>query len=311
MNIFDDLISRSNLNGFKIIKTDYIPEKQQIIQLKIKQNSELFFEVLDLKNRIIREILLDEKICFTPYSRIEFHPVDEDNFYLSAGSWHLKINSDGKIALRKPKQFESVHILKNYIFREDLTLTDLKDFKEYDLTKFFDENFDEYEFMYFYYEGRSEFFSSSDSNILTVTLYCKDRDDPKFLHVVLNIHSHDHIDILYSEKIDQLGHHYVINENLQELAFENYLADDKNLCIRKLSNGSFNHSKSIKIEDFSELIFFNDEKFILLFDEKIEIWERNENGLLKSIPIDRESSYKLAKNILFYIKDTKLNYIEF
>lgn len=316
MNTINDLISRSNISGFRIIKIDYIPEKQQITLLKENQYSEIFIEILDIENNIIKEILLDEKIYVRPYERIEFHSIDEENFYLSINSWHFKINYNGKIILKKQLDNElgylnNKHVLKNYIFREDLTLIDLKDFKEYDLTNFFDDNFDEYDFTFFYFEGRYELYSSSDNNILTITLYCKDREDPKVLHCVLRINSFENIDILLADKIDQLGCYYTLNENLHELAYETYFTDDENLYIREISKENFKRSQSFVIDKDAKLIFLNDHKFILLYDEKIEIWERHENRLLKSIPIDHGSSYKLAKNILFCIKDKKLNYIEF
>lgn len=316
MNTIDDLISKSNLNGFKIIKIDYISEKQQIVLLKVKQNSELFIEILDIENNIRKEILLDEKIYVRPYASVEFHAIDEESFYLGFDSWHFKINSDGKIVLKKQLDnklgyLNNTHILKNYIFREDLTLIDLKDFKEYSLIKFFTESFREYEFIYFYYEDRYELFSSSDSNIITITLYCKDRDNPKFLHCVLKINSFDNINILLADKIDQLGCYYILSENLHELAYETYFPEDENLYIREISKENFKNPKSFTIDKLAELIFFDDHQFILFYDEKIEFRERHQNNLLKSIAIDQESSYKLTKNILFYIKDTKLNYIEF
>lgn len=316
MNTVDSLIAKSNLSGFKIIKTDYISEKQQIVILKVKQNSELFIEILDIKNDLIKEISLNEKIYVRPYERIEFHSIDNNNFYLGCDSWHFIINCDGKVVLKKQLDNElgylnNTHLLKNYIFREDLTLIDLKDFKEYNLTDFFDENFDEYDFTFFYFEGRYGLYSSSDNNILTISIYCKDREDPKVLHCVLKINSFENIDILLAEKIDQLGCYYTLSENLHELAYETYFTDDEYWYIREISEENFKRSTSFVTDKNTNLIFFNDENYILLYDEKIELRNRHENNLLKSIAIDHESSYKLAKNILFYIKDSKLNYIEF
>ncbi|GEN74389.1 hypothetical protein [Chryseobacterium hagamense] len=261
MNTLNDLISKSNLNGFKIKKIDYISEKQQIILIKEKQDSEVFIEILDVENNIRKEVLLDEKIYLTPYERIEFHAIDQESFYLSINSWHFKINSDGKTVLKKqldnePDYLNHKHILKNYIFREDLTLIDLEDFKEYDLTIFFDENFDEYDFTYFYFEDRYGLYSSSDNNILTITLYCKDRENPNVLHCVLKINSFDNIDILLADKIDQLGCYYIISENLHELAYETYFPEDENLYIREISKENFKRSKSFVIDKLAELIFF-------------------------------------------------------
>lgn len=316
MSNIENLISQSNSNNFKIIKLDYIPERQQIILLKTKQNLELFIEVLNLKTNDIKEISLNEKIYAKPYGRIEFHSIDDENFYLSADSLHFKINSNGEIILKdrldsKISSLNHKHVLKNYIFREDLALIDLKDFKEYDLTNFFNDNFDEYDFIYFYYDDRYELFSSSGNNILTITLYCKDLDDPKFLHCVLKINSFENIDILFADKIDQLGCYYILSENSHELAYETYFPEDENLYIRELSKENFKESKSCMIDKNAQLIFLNNHQLILLYDEKIEILERYSNNLLKSISIDQDSPYKIKKDMLLYVKDAKLNYTEF
>ncbi|WP_344827672.1 hypothetical protein [Chryseobacterium ginsenosidimutans] len=295
---------------------DYIPERQQIILLKTKQNLELFIEVLNLKTNDIKEISLNEKIYAKPYGRIEFHSIDDENFYLSADSLHFKINSNGEIILKdqldsKISSLNHKHVLKNYIFREDLELIDLKDLKKYNLTGFFDDHFDQYDFIYFYFDDRYSIFSSSNEDIVIIIVYCKDGDDPKCFHCILKIESPENIRVLFVDKIDDLGKYYVISKNLSELAYQKHFLDDDNVYVRKLSIEKFKEPESFAIDNNAELIFFNAHQFILLYDEKIEILERYSNNLLKSISIDQDSPYKIKKDMLLYVKDVKLNYTEF
>ncbi len=316
MNNIDHLISKSNTNNLKVIALDYNPEIQQIFLLKAKQDLELFIEILDLKTNKTKQILLDEKVCARPYGRINFHAVNKENFYLSVDFSHLKININGEIVLKDQldgtiSSLNKKHVLKNYIFREDLVLIDFTDFKEHNLSDFFDDNFDEYDFNYFYFDDRYSIFSSPDNNILTVILYCKDRDHPKCFHCILEIESPEKINVLFVDKIDDLGQYYVISESLSELAYQKYFTDDDNVYIRKLSGENFKNSENFIIDKSAEFIFFDDHQFLLLYDEKIEIYKRSDISLLRSISIDQSAPYKIKKDILFYIKDAKLNYTEF
>lgn len=337
MNDVNELISESNKYNLEILKIKSIPDTQNIALLKTNQDSEYFIEILDFENNSIKKIVINNKIS----SITEFHPIDDEFIYLYCNYKHnenfyshLKINFEGEIIFYKKFVKENYssyhnHNLKNYIFREDMVLLDLSNFEEYKLFDFFSDNFDEdLGFTYIYFtEQRYKIFTLPDDNILGIEIFDKDGDEPRFYYFILKIESADKIRIKFIGNIEDCGE-YTFSNNSKELAYiSSYYKTSGILQIRELSNEKFNNSKQLNINnsiekeyylngkkmtfvDFEKIIYFDEEKIILNYVTEMKIYSRENEVLLNSAFIDKNSSYLVKNNTLFFIKNSKLSYFK-
>jgi hypothetical protein len=318
MSNINEIISKSNLSNFKILKVKTIPKTQNIVLLKTNQKFEILFEILDFENNIIKQILLDKKLT----KIYNFHPIDLENFYLSCdyngiSNCQLKVNSNGKIIYQK--QFEakyydanSMHILKNYIFREDMVLLNLENFEEHKLINFFINKFDEdYNFTYLYFsEQRYETFTLPDDNILGFEICDKDGNQPRFYFIILKIISPTNINIIFSGKIEDCGYYYTLNKNSKEFAYRSRLyKNENNVQIRQFSLDNFQNAEVLTKDKSSKIEYFDERIIIFKKDNILEIFDRQSDISLKFIEIDEFSSFVFKNSLLFYIKNKQLNFI--
>ena len=327
MSNINELISKSNIPNFQILKLKSIPKTQNIILLKTNQKNEILIEILDFENNNIKQIFLDEKLT----KIYDFHPIDLVNFHINCdyngnSNCQIKVNSCGKIIFKK--QFEAEHfalnfkhILKNYIFREDMVLLDLDNFEEYNITDFFIDNFDdEYSFNYLYFEHRYDIFTLPDDNIIGFEIYDKDYIsnkiydidgiERKFYFIILKIISPTNINIIFSGKIDDCGFNYTINKNFKEIAYRSSLyKNDDNIQIRQFSLDNFLNAEILTKDKSSKIEYFDERIIIFKKDNILEIFDRKIDNSLKFIEIDEFSSFIFKNSLLFYVKNYQLNFI--
>lgn len=345
MESLQELIAKSN-NSETILQIEYSKNGQKIILLKSKENLELFIEILDLKNNSIKEILLHEKMYVTSAYAINaalfidnykanpditlisvrhFHAIDEETFYLNVlvnrqDYKNLKINIKGEVFHLptfdniKHNEYSSSnkkHILKDFIFREDMILIDLNDCKERNLYEFISESFDnddDLSFTYLYFtEDRYTIFTFPDKNIIGFEIYDKDGDEPKFSYYILKIESLENIKIMFVGKSYNSGHYYVLSEDSNEFAYRRQHYDDENnIIIRELSD-NFHHSEIHREIIDEEIVYLNKRKVVLQKQNELQILDRQTENL-RTILIDYSSSYEIKDYNLFYIKGFKLKF---
>lgn len=334
MNNINELITKSNAANLKTLKLKYSLDLECLFLLKMNPlDSILLIEILDFKNNIIKHILLDNKISNVR----DFHSIDTEYLYINAdynGSYnfHLKINSKGETIFYKKfnTEFYSLNdkiTLKNFLFREDMKLLSLEDFQEYNLFDFLRDNFDDnFDFTYLYFvEGRYEIFSSPDDNILGFEIYDKDGDEPRFYFIILKIISQTEINIIFSGKIEDCGYNYSLNKNMKEIAYRSSYFSNDILKIRELSKESFSDFEQLDIEKniknkfgnfIEKILYFDQEKIILLYPTDIEIYDRiniynrKNSKLINTISIDKGTLCQVMNEKMFFIKDLKINYLD-
>lgn len=334
MSNINELISKSNISNLKILKLKKYTEIECLFLLKINPlDSNILIEILDFKNNKIKHILLDKKI-----SNIrDFHPIDLEYLYLNAdyngdSDCHLKINLNGQIIFQKKFDTEIYAlnykvILKNFLFREDMKLLNLEDFQEYNLYNFISDNFDDdFNFTYLYFsEDRYEIFSLPDDNILGFEIYDKDGNEPRFYFIILKIISQTEINTIFSGKIEDCGHNYSLSKNIKEIAYRSSYYSSDILKIREISKEKFGNFEQLDIEKnfenkfgnfIEEIIYFDEEKIMLLYPtdreiyDRIKIYNRKNSKLIDTISIDRGTLYQVMDEKMFFIKDSKINYLE-
>ena len=332
MSNINELISKSNLSDLKILKLKSCPELECLFLLKkYPLESNLFIEILDFKKNNIKHIVLDNNISNVK----NFHPTDSEYLYINAdyngnSDCHLKINSNGKIIFYRNFDTNNYsshnHILKNYIFRDDLVLLNLKDFKEHNLYNFFADNFQKYDFTYLYFsEGRYEIFTSQDENVLGFEIYDKDGDEPRFNFIILKIISQTEINIIFSGKIEDCGYNYLLNKNITEIVYRSSYYSSNILKIREISKDKFGNFEQLNIEKnienkfgnfIEEIMYLDEEKIMLLYPTDIEIYDRikiynrKNSKLIDTIFIDIGTLCQVMNKKMFFIKDSKINYLE-
>ncbi len=335
MNDLNDFISKINTLEDKILAIKSIPEKDSIILLKTDLlKSKLFIEILDLNNAKSKHIVLNPMIS----NIISFHPIDLENFYINGSyngdsDYHLKIGVDGNVLYHKKfdTEIRSINhkiVLKDFIFREDLKLLDFKDFEEYDLEEFMINHFqDKYDFTYLYFsESRYKTFSLPNNNILGLEIYNKDGDAPRMYFIILRFHSPTNINIQFDGKIDDCSNSYLLSQNAQEIVYRStwYLSDGS-LKSRKLSPKEFKYFENLNLSrerntnnNFEEEVIYFDEKIIMILYSNdfekyntIEVYDRKDLEFVKNkIFIDKRRTHQMMNGKLFFIRDSKLNYIE-
>ena len=346
MEVIDELICKSNNNHFKILSIEYLKETQKIVLLKVKENLELFIHIIDLKNNLQKEIILLKKL-FLDYSYINnskyfpekknnpsegetlisirhFHTINDDNFFLSNSQSNIKINKKGEVLhlstfenskFSSSSYINNKHILKDFIFREDMTLIDINNCYEKELDSFIYENidniFDGQSFTYIYYtEERYTILTYPCKNIIGFEIYDKDGDEPQFSYYILKIESLNNIKIIFAGKGYNSGHYYVLSEDTNEIAYvKRHYDEPKNIIIRELSE-KFNDFEIYKeINNEEEIVYLNKSKIFLKEQNEIQILDR-QTRKINSIIIDNDSPFEIKENFLFFVKDSKLRFLD-
>jgi hypothetical protein len=345
MEAIDELISKSNNNHFKILSIEYLKETQKIVLLKVKENLELFIDIIDIKNNLQKEIILLKKLfldfSYTNNSKYfpeknfnlndrevlisirHFHTINDENFILSNSKSNIKINIEGEVFYLPT--FENIkygefsrlndkHFLKNFIFRADMTLFDIDNCIEKELYTFINDNFDNIEnypsFTYLYFsEDRYTIFTYPNKNIVGFEIYDKDGDEPHFSYYILKVESLDNINIIFVGKSSNSGHYYVLSEDTNEIAYKRQHFDDPtNILIRELSD-KFNDFEIHKvINNEEEIVYLNKNNIFLKKQNEIEILDRH-TGKTNSVIIDKDSPFEIKENFLFFVKDSKLRFL--
>ncbi|MFZ4798045.1 MAG: hypothetical protein ACOYMA_11155 [Bacteroidia bacterium] len=345
METIKELILKSNIPNSRVLQIVYLKDSQKIVLLKCNERLELYIDILDIKNNLHSEIIFQEKMHVisasinnsrfdsndyylyefdTTLHITHFHVIDEEHFFLKAlkngkNYLNLKINIKGEIfhlpTFENSNYGDSLnekHIIKNFIYREDMTLFDINDCRERNLYDFISENFDDLDkypaFTYLYFtEDRYTIFTSPDKNIIGFEIYDKDGDEPKFSYYILEIESLENIKIIFKGKIYDSGHYYTLSEDTNEFAYKRQNYDDETkIYIRELSENF--HQAEIHKEIIDEKIIYLDKKKIVLQKQnEIQVLDRR-TDYQQTIIIDESSPYEIKDNFLFYIKDSKLTF---
>lgn len=345
MEVISELISKSNNNHLKILSIEYLEKSQKIVLLKVKENLELFIDIIDIKNNLQKEIILLKKMIldfsyinnskYFPEKDLNlndgeilisirhFHTINDENFILSNSKSNIKINIDGEVVYLptfenikygESSKLNNKYFLKNFIFRADMTLFDIDNCIEKELDTFINENFDNIDdgqsFSYLYFtEDRYTIFTYPQKNILGFEIYDKDGDEPHFSYYILKIESLDDIKIIFVGKSNNSGHYYVLSEDTNEIAYKRQHYDDPtNILIREISD-KFNDFEIHKvINNEEEIVYLNKRKIFLKRKNEIEILDRH-TGKINSVIIDKDSPFEIKGNFLFYVKDSKLKFL--
>ncbi len=334
----------------KIIAIDFIQNTDKIVLAKVDNYCKLFFHIIDVESDFQKNVYLSEDIHINPdilrefdrfnksifsynhcyhylkdkklYNISEFKSLSDNTFYFILGTvenyekiaWYIKINFDGQVIEKKVFDLYKRYKEYNLIFGIEFVFFDIEKFREYNLTEFFDDFFDDDDFRYNLDMGDScDVRLSLDNKKLGVSYFFKDNDEPRGNFSLFDVTNFEKPNLVFSYKSEESVFRYKFIENDSKIIYWNYQDREGILIeyiIRELNKDSFEKKQIFNIE--RPLESYGIDSFYYINNFIIEVYYDKivfHNTITKEryiIQRDVQTPYCLNKNKLFYIVDSKL-----
>jgi len=340
---YTDNVNSKNIE--KIVAMDFMENSNKVVLAKVDLDYKLFIEIVDIKNDFKEIIYLDEDF-FLDYKSLYYYHEDKlalsmifnsgsntrklsyvnkfkclsyNNFYLNISSsveekwadWHLKINFSGNVIEKIIGELDERSRDSRDI---NLVFFDTKEFRQINLTEFFDVFFEEDSFSYNRVMGDSiEAFFSSDNKNLGICYFFKDEEIPRGRFSVFNIQNFENPELIFSFKIDDYGNDIKFTNDNSKISYWRWEKDenDENLIqyvIREVNEFSFEKEKRFNVK-FNDVVarnyYFINNTILEEYYDKFQIHNTDTKENM-TVLRNNYSPYCINENTLVYLNNYKL-----